>query len=49
MKIHQLSVDEALMSLHSRHQGLTQAEVQDLLKEYGVNEVEEVRGETLSL
>lgn len=47
MKIHQFSADEALASLHSRHEGLTKAEVQHRLKEYGTNEVEVVRGEAL--
>jgi sodium/potassium-transporting ATPase subunit alpha len=49
MKIHQFSVDEALSSLHSRHEGLTLAEAQHRLKEYGRNEVEVVRGEALIL
>jgi calcium-translocating P-type ATPase len=47
MKIHQFSADEALTSLHSRHEGLTQAEAQHRLKEYGTNEVEVVCGEAL--
>jgi sodium/potassium-transporting ATPase subunit alpha len=49
MKIHQFSADEALTSLHSRHEGLTPAEAQHRLKEYGKNEVEVVRGEALIL
>lgn len=47
MKIHQFSVDEALTSLHSQHEGLTQAEAVHRLKEYGRNAVEPVRGEAL--
>lgn len=47
MKIHQFSVDEALISLHYRHEGLSSAEAQKRLKEYGTNEVEVVRGELL--
>ncbi len=47
MKIHQFSADEALASLHSRHEGLTKAEVQHRLKEYGTNEVEVMPGEGL--
>ena len=47
MKIHQFSADEALASLNSRHDGLTQAEVEYRLSEYGPNRVEEVRGESL--
>lgn len=49
MKIHQFSAEEALTSLHSRHEGLTLQEVQYRLKEYGKNEVEVVRGEALIL
>jgi sodium/potassium-transporting ATPase subunit alpha len=47
VKIHQFSVEEALASLHSRHEGLSLAEAQHRLKEYGRNEVEVVRGEAL--
>ncbi|MFA6052814.1 MAG: cation-transporting P-type ATPase [Methylobacter sp.] len=49
MKIHQFSADEALASLNSRHDGLTQTEVEYRLSEYGPNRVEEVRGESLML
>ena len=49
MKIHQFSVDDALASLHSRHEGLSAAEAQHRLKEYGTNEIEIVRGEALLL
>ena len=49
MKIHQFSTDEALASLHSRHEGLTSAQARHRLKEYGRNEVEVVRGEVLIL
>jgi len=47
LKIHQFSVDEALESLNSRHDGLSQTEVEYRLSEYGPNRVEEVRGESL--
>lgn len=47
MKIHQFSADEALASLHNRHEGLTKAEALHRLKEYGTNEVEVVRREAL--
>ncbi|MDP3876094.1 MAG: cation-transporting P-type ATPase [Methylobacter sp.] len=49
MKIHQLTADEALASLHSSHEGLLQNEVESRLDEYGANRVEEVRGELLIL
>lgn len=49
MKIHQFTADEALASLHSSHDGLSQAEVEYRLDEYGPNRVEEVRGESLIL
>jgi calcium-translocating P-type ATPase len=49
VKIHQFSADEALASLNSRHDGLSQAEVEHRLSEYGVNQIEEVRGESLIL
>jgi len=49
MKIHQFSTREVLASLHSRHDGLTMAEAQGRLKEYGPNQVEEMRGESLPL
>ena len=49
MKIHQFSADEALASLNSRHDGLSLAEVERRLNEYGVNQIEEVRGESLIL
>jgi magnesium-transporting ATPase (P-type) len=47
IKIHQFTTDEALASLHSRHEGLTSAQAQHRLKEYGRNEVEAVQGEAL--
>ena len=47
MKIHQCSSEGALASLHSRHSGLTASEVEKRLKEYGKNQIEEVRGESL--
>lgn len=49
MKIHQFTTDEALSSLHSRHDGLTQAEVANRLHEYGLNQVDVVRAESLVL
>ena len=49
MKIHQFEVEDALASLHSRHSGLTAAEVEYRLKEYGKNQIDEVRGESLIL
>ena len=49
MKIHQFSAEEALASLKSRHEGLSQAEVQHRLSEYGANQVEVIRGESLIL
>jgi sodium/potassium-transporting ATPase subunit alpha len=49
MKIHQFSAEEALASLKSRHEGLSQAEVQHRLNEYGANQVEVIRGESLIL
>lgn len=49
MKIHQFSVDEALASLHSRHEGLLAAQVEHRLREYGPNRVEQVQGEPLWL
>ncbi|MDD5320441.1 MAG: cation-transporting P-type ATPase [Methylococcales bacterium] len=47
MKIHQFSAEEALASLKSRHDGLSQAEVQHRLNEYGANQVEKIQGESL--
>jgi calcium-translocating P-type ATPase len=47
MKIHQFEVEDALASLHSRHSGLTVVEVTKRLKEYGKNQIDEVRGESL--
>ncbi|MHB8167349.1 MAG: cation-transporting P-type ATPase, partial [Sulfuricella sp.] len=43
MKIHQLTIPEALASLHTSEEGLSPAEAQRRLKEYGPNRVEEVR------
>jgi len=40
MKIHHLSADEALASLHSRREGLTAAEAARRLREYGENRIE---------
>ncbi|MCK9622733.1 MAG: cation-transporting P-type ATPase [Methylobacter sp.] len=49
MKIHQFTVDEALASLHSSYDGLPQDEAESRLDEYGPNQVEEVRRESLTL
>ena len=49
MKIHQLSVDDALRSLHSRPGGLTTVEAQHRLEDFGPNQVERIRGESLWL
>ncbi|MEA5097943.1 MAG: cation-transporting P-type ATPase [Burkholderiaceae bacterium] len=49
MKIHLLSVDEALASLGSGPDGLTHAKVRRRQKEYGLNRVEEIPGEPLLL
>ena len=49
MKIHQVSVDDALVSLHSRPEGLTSAEAEHRLHDFGPNRVERVRGEPLWL
>ncbi|MGZ8200987.1 MAG: cation-translocating P-type ATPase, partial [Methylosarcina sp.] len=49
MKIHQIPVEEALESLNSRYEGLSQAEAARRLDEYGPNRLEEVRGEPLWL
>jgi len=45
MKIHRLTADEALGSLHTRAEGLTDDEVTRRLTEFGPNRVERVRGE----
>src|SRR3990167_396693 len=45
MKIHRLTADEALGSLHTRAAGLTDDEVTRRLTEFGPNRVERVRGE----
>ncbi|MBS1186145.1 MAG: ATPase [Burkholderiaceae bacterium] len=49
MKIHLLGIHEALASLGSSQDGLSQAEAARRLKEYGPNRVEEVAGESLLL
>jgi sodium/potassium-transporting ATPase subunit alpha len=49
MKIHQFTADEALASLHSNYDGLSQDEVESRLLEYGLNRVEQVRCEPLTL
>ena len=49
MRITQLSVAEALASLHSGESGLSTAEAARRLAEFGPNRVEEIRGEPLVL
>ncbi len=49
MKIHQISAEEALDSLKTTHDGLSQVEAARRLDEYGPNCVEVVRGESLWL
>ncbi|MBI4757375.1 MAG: cation-transporting P-type ATPase [Betaproteobacteria bacterium] len=49
MKIHQLSGEEALASLHSGADGLSREEAARRLAEYGPNQVEEVRRKSLAL
>lgn len=49
MKVHQLTVDQALASLASRPSGLTAAEALRRLAEFGPNRMEEVRGTPLIL
>jgi len=49
MKIHQLSPDEALDSLKSGPDGLSQTEALRRLSEYGPNQIDTVRGESLGL
>ncbi|CAG1771999.1 partial H+-transporting ATPase, partial [uncultured bacterium] len=47
--IHQISSEEALDSLNSRHEGLLPEEVEHRLKEYGDNQIDELRAEPLFL
>jgi len=47
MKIHQLCAEEALQSLHSWPTGLSGAEAERRLREFGPNRVERVRGTPL--
>lgn len=49
MKLHHLSVDEALASLHSRRAGLTSAEAASRLHEFGLNQVQEARRQNVLL
>jgi sodium/potassium-transporting ATPase subunit alpha len=49
MRIHQLTVGDAFVSLKSGVAGLTDAEVQRRLAEFGANEVHEVAHESLAL
>jgi len=47
MKIHQLSAADAIASLKSNPQGLSSAEAQRRLAEYGLNRVEEIARESM--
>ncbi|QSA95561.1 cation-transporting P-type ATPase [Methylococcus sp. EFPC2] len=47
MKIHQLTPDEALDSLNSGADGLSQSEARRRLHEYGPNQIDTVKGEPL--
>jgi calcium-translocating P-type ATPase len=49
MKIHQISLEEAVQSLHSNPKGLSSAEAERRLSEFGPNRVERVRGTPLSV
>lgn len=49
MKVHQLTVDQALASLASRPSGLDEAEARRRLLEFGPNRMEEIRGAPLAL
>lgn len=49
MKIHHLSVAEAVQSLHSSPAGLSSAEAMRRLREFGCNRVEHARGTPLLL
>jgi hypothetical protein len=42
MRVHQLSVEEALGSLHSGPEGISEAEAKRRLAEFGPNQVERV-------
>ncbi len=47
MKIHQLSPEEALKSLHSSHEGLSQDEARRRLQSFGPNRIHQVPREYL--
>jgi magnesium-transporting ATPase (P-type) len=49
VKIHHVSLEEALQSLHSGPNGLSCAEAERRLREFGPNRVEQVRGTPLSV
>ena len=49
MKIHHLTVDEALKSLHTGLEGLSQVEAERRRREYGPNRVERIKGTPLPL
>ncbi len=49
MKVHQVDIDTALHSLGSHAEGLSEAEAQRRLSEYGPNAVERIAGEPLWL
>ncbi|MBL7648484.1 MAG: cation-transporting P-type ATPase [Candidatus Hydrogenedentes bacterium] len=49
MKSHQLSADEALRALHSGPEGLSDAEARHRAREFGPNQLQEIRHESLLL
>ena len=49
MKVHQLTVEQALLSLESRTTGLTGVEALRRFNEFGPNRMEEIRGAPLAL
>ena len=49
MKIYQLSVDDAITSLHSSVHGLSSAEAARRFQEYGPNRIEEIAHESMLL
>jgi hypothetical protein len=49
MKIHHLSLEEPVQSLHSSASGLGSAEAERRLHEFGRNHVQQVRGTPLSV
>ncbi len=49
MKIHLLTIDEAIKSLGGSPEGLSQSEAKRRLEEYGPNHIEEIKGESMVL